>query len=230
MIIIDEKVTGLEDSAKAIGLSYGSPLDTERGMKVMRSLIAKPLNSGEANMLTGVNVQMSIIASIKWWQQAQRYHWFQIVMSQSIMHNIANPKFVLTPNHFAQSEVGELGKTSPVIDAFIKYREDLLSRYKGVTMPPKIKRELIYSVPVGMLEEARVTTNYLQLMTMYAVVVFDSRGMPRCVGLAGDQDEVKKLVDENVTSKDLRVHVYPLPKTEDSIKVIKYKKGISDRL
>jgi len=54
--------------------------------------------------------------------------------------------------------------------------------------------------------------------------------MPRCVGLAGDQDEVNKLVDENVTNKDLRVHVYPLPKTDDSIKVIKYKKGISDRL
>ena len=67
-------------------------------------------------------------------------------------------------------------------------------------------------------------------LTGYAVVVFDSRGMPRCVGLAGDQDEVNKLVDENVTNKDLRVHVYPLPKTDDSMKVIKYKKGISDRL
>ena len=67
-------------------------------------------------------------------------------------------------------------------------------------------------------------------LTGYAVVVFDSRGMPRCVGLAGDNDEGNKLVDENVTSKDLRVHIYPLPKTDDSIKVIKYKKGISDRL
>lgn len=167
MIILDEKATGLEESAKAIGLSYGSQLSADRGMNVMKSLVSKPLNSGEANMLTGVNVQFSIIASVKWWQQAQRYHWFQIVMSQSIMHNIANPKFVLTPNHFAQSEVGALGTTSPVIDAFIKYRDDLLDRYKGVPMPPKIKRELIYSVPVGMLEEARVTTNYLQLMTMY---------------------------------------------------------------
>jgi hypothetical protein len=54
--------------------------------------------------------------------------------------------------------------------------------------------------------------------------------MPRCVGLAGNQDEVKQLIDENVTNNDLRVHVYPLPKTDDSIKVIKYKKGISDRL
>ena len=67
-------------------------------------------------------------------------------------------------------------------------------------------------------------------LTGYAVVVFDSRGMPRCVGVAGNQDEIKQLTDENVTNNDLRVHVYPLPKTEDSIKVIKYKKGISDRL
>ena len=167
MIIIDEKVTGLKESAKAIGLSYGTQLSDERGMDVMLRLTGRPLNSGEANALTGVNVQFSIISSVKWWQQAQRYHWFQIVMSQSIMHNIANPKFVLTPNHFAQSEIGALGTTSPVIDAFIKYRNELLDKYKGVPMPHKIKRELIYSVPVGMLEEARVTTNYLQLMTMY---------------------------------------------------------------
>lgn len=66
--------------------------------------------------------------------------------------------------------------------------------------------------------------------TGYAVVIFDSSGMPRCVGLADDKDEIKRLIDENVTNKDLRVHVYPLPKTDDSIKVIKYKKGISDRL
>ena len=167
MIIQNEKVTGLKESAKAIGLSYGAPLNDDRGMNVMLRLTSRPLNSGEANALTGVNVQFSIIASIKWWQQAQRYHWFQIVMSQSIMHSITNPKFVLTPNHFAQSEIGALGTTSPVIDAFIKYREDLLSKYNGAPIPPKIKRELIYSVPVGMLEEARVTTNYLQLMTMY---------------------------------------------------------------
>lgn len=167
MIIQNEKVAGLKESAKAIGLSYSTPLSDDRGVNVMLRLASMPLNSGEANALTGVNVQFSIIASIKWWQQAQRYHWFQIVMSQSIMHSITNPKFALTPNHFAQSEIGALGTTSPVIDAFIKYREDLLGKYNGEPIPPKIKRELIYSVPVGMLEEARVTTNYLQLMTMY---------------------------------------------------------------
>ena len=65
MIILDEKVTGLEESAKAIGLSYGTQLSADRGMTVMKSLVSKPLNSGEANMLTGVNVQLSIIASVK---------------------------------------------------------------------------------------------------------------------------------------------------------------------
>lgn len=114
MIIQNEKVAGLKESAKAIGLSYGTPLSDDRGVNVMLRLASMPLNSGEANVLTGVNVQFSIVASIKWWQQAQRYHWFQ-----------------------------------------------------GEPIPPKIKRGLVYSVPVGMLEEARVTTNYLQLMTMY---------------------------------------------------------------
>jgi len=53
--------------------------------------------------------------------------------------------------------------------------------------------------------------------------------MPRCVGVGADSDEAKKLVDNNVNSRDLRAHVYPLPKTHDNIRVYKYKKGINDR-
>ena len=63
----------------------------------------------------------------------------------------------------------------------------------------------------------------------YAVVIFDEHGMPRCVGVGADSDEAKKLVDNNVNSRDLRAHVYPLPKTYDNIRVYKYKKGINDR-
>lgn len=64
----------------------------------------------------------------------------------------------------------------------------------------------------------------------YAVVVFNEHGMPRCVGVGTDNDEVSKLIENNVTSRDLRAHVYPLPKTEDNIRVYKYKEGKNNRL
>lgn len=64
----------------------------------------------------------------------------------------------------------------------------------------------------------------------YAVVIFNSNGMPRCVGVGTDITEAEKLIDNNITSKDLRAHVYPLPKTNDNIRVYKYKEGKSDRL
>lgn len=64
----------------------------------------------------------------------------------------------------------------------------------------------------------------------YAVVIFNSSGMPRCVGVGTDVAEAEKLIDNNITNKDLRAHVYPLPKTNDNIRVYKYKEGKSDRL
>lgn len=167
MRVYECKVDGIYDAFRCLGLSYGSELEVTRGKRVLKSLLAKPLNSGEANVLTGVLVRMRVAGSIKWWQQAQRYHWFQIAMSESVMHMIANPNINLDINHFEASEYGPLGKHSPVIQAFINYRNNLLDRYNGVPLPSKVKRELIYSVPVSLIEEAYVTTNYLQLMTMY---------------------------------------------------------------
>ena len=37
MIILDEKVTGLKESAKAIGLSYGSHKETEECIKKIKA-------------------------------------------------------------------------------------------------------------------------------------------------------------------------------------------------
>lgn len=72
MRVSDCKVDGIDDALKCLGLSYGTELETTRGKRVLKSLLAKPLNSGEANVLTGINVRMRVQASIKWWQQAQR--------------------------------------------------------------------------------------------------------------------------------------------------------------
>ncbi|HAU88400.1 MAG TPA: hypothetical protein DCW90_23880 [Lachnospiraceae bacterium] len=152
------EVNGLANITRLVGLSYGKELDFEHGQRVIKSLVAKPLNSGEANILTGVQVNMVVTASIKWWQQAERYHWFQIAMSESIMHSIADPNKELTQANFAYP--------TPLSEAYIGMRKEVFKQF-GSDIPEDIKLCMIYNVPVSYLEKAYVTTNYLQLMTMY---------------------------------------------------------------
>lgn len=150
MIIEDYEVNGLESALNAIGFSYGKELkDDEKALKIAKVLVNRGLNSGESNFLTGITVDLTVNASIKWWQQAERYHWFQIVMSQSVMHSVSTGEWEFT-------------QETP---------KDVISLFKGNVEKYKNKEiskvSLIYSVPVGLKEKARVTTNYLQLLTMY---------------------------------------------------------------
>nr|DAG38282.1 MAG TPA: Thymidylate synthase complementing protein [Caudoviricetes sp.] len=150
MIIEDYEVNGLESASRAIGFSYGKELeDDEKRLKLAKVLVKRGLNSGESNFLTGITVDLTVNASIKWWQQAERYHWFQIVMSQSVMHSVAT---------------GDWEFTSDTPKDVISLFNENVDRYKNKEIS---KVSLIYSVPVGLKEKARVTTNYLQLLTMY---------------------------------------------------------------
>lgn len=152
MIIKEYAVHGWEEAAQAIRLSYGKSLDKKRANELAELLVRRGLHSGEANFLTGVTVNMTVDASIKWWQQAERYHWFQIVMSESVMHSVAHTpieKMRFTPE-------------TPV--ATIKAFGEVIESYRRSEIT---QTALIYSVPVGLIERARVTTNYLQLLTMY---------------------------------------------------------------
>lgn len=153
-----EKITvsGLNSALAAIGLSYGDEYDPFKvsTKKLANTLVSRGVSSGEANFLVGARVGMTITASIKWWQQAQRYHWFDIVMSQGLMHCVAKRNWT-----FAE------GTPKEVIEAFenrVNEFYDALRKKETVD-----KNILIYSVPVGLEERARVNTNYLQLMNMY---------------------------------------------------------------
>lgn len=149
---------GFEDALRSIGLSYGREYDEARGMAVLNNLARNDLNSGELNALTGVTVSLDVEGTIKWWQQAERYHWFQINMSESVMHSLCNPRIKIGSNSFDKDTPFE------VVKSFVRNRDELLSEGAIGT---EDKLALIYSLPVGYLERARVTTNYLQLMTMY---------------------------------------------------------------
>jgi hypothetical protein len=109
-----------------------------------------PLGSGHGNFLSGILVSANITASVKWWEQFQRYHFKQIVSSQSTMHRLR--KMV------EENTISFNDKTDKnVINAFLDLAKD-----ESVT-----DEQLAYSCPMGLELTARVTTNYLQLKTMY---------------------------------------------------------------
>ena len=139
----------LQNELKTLSEDLTNNKHYKRALKLTKAA----LNSGHPNFLSGILVSMDVTFTNKVWVEWQRYHFQQIVTSQSTMHRIS--KFDLD-------------------EAFIEYvDQEVLERLKELqkeyndnkTMDNYLK--LLYSTPSGLKLTARVTTNYLQLMTMY---------------------------------------------------------------
>ena len=84
------RVYGLDKSYKASGnpmrtvIDDGEVLDKD---KIRAEKLGSTKNGlGHDNFLKGIIVQLDITAPLYFWKQAQRYHWFDFVSSQSTMH------------------------------------------------------------------------------------------------------------------------------------------------
>jgi len=160
--IQNTQVFGLEKAVKASGNPMRTVIDNDdvtekdfnRAAKLGRTLNGE----GHDNYLKGILVQMDITAPLYWWKQAQRYHWFDFVSSQSTMHCLL--KF----------DVGAqcVSDTNPEVLAVV---QKLVEAYKLLpdTDPSKVAkwREIVASLPSGFCLGASMTTNYQQLKTMY---------------------------------------------------------------
>lgn len=113
-------------------------------------LAANPPGSGHNNFLSGFLVSANVTGTVKWWEQIQRYHFKQIVSSMSTMHRLRE---MMQKNTIRFN--GNTDQT--VINAFMSMLHD-----KYVT-----DEQLAYSCPMGLELTARITTNYLQLKTIY---------------------------------------------------------------
>ena len=109
-------------------------------------LAANPAGSGHNNFLSGIVVSMNVTATNVWWMQLERYHFVQIVSSQSKMHRLK------------QMLAGEgTGSFHPKVHPdFVPYSECM-----------EDEEELVYNCPGGLELTARITTNYLQLKTIW---------------------------------------------------------------
>ena len=129
-------------------------LTENRHYKRAMKLTKAPLNSGHPNFLSGIIVSMDVTFTNKVYVEWQRYHFQQIITSQSTMHRLS--KFDL--------DEAFIEYVDPIIIHHLKY----LQKNYNENPTKENYLKLLYSCPSGLKLTARITTNYLQLMNMYS--------------------------------------------------------------
>ena len=159
--IKNTSVYGLERAVKASGNPMRTVIDdsetTELDFKRARTLGNTKSGEGHDNYLKGILVHVDITAPLYWWKQAQRYHWFDFVSSQSTMHCLM--KFDISKQCVED--------TSKEILAIIN---KMVEEYKALPEGDEKKalwNKIVASLPCGFCLGATMTTNYQQLKTMY---------------------------------------------------------------
>lgn len=155
MIVNNWKVFGLDDSIKAS--KYPKAVDVDKCTptitNTVRNLADADPGTGHDQFLTGIVAQFDLTFTIKAWTEAERYHFFDFVSSQSTMHKIT--EFDLDSAYIEY-----------VDKRMISIMMELVDEYNANPTPENYLK-VLYSNPVGFRLTARMTTNYRQLKTMY---------------------------------------------------------------
>lgn len=121
--------------------------------KGITALAQSNCGEGHDQWLTGVVVQFDVTGTLKWWTEAQRYHFFDFVSSQSTMHRIAKMDIVNNCNPYVTREA---------IENLL-----VLARQYNDDPTPENYLIVLYNIPTGFQLTAGMTTNYRQLKTIY---------------------------------------------------------------
>lgn len=160
--IENTQVYGYERAIKASGNPMRTVIETsdidEKDIQRAVRLGTTKQGAGHDNFLKGILVQLDVTAPLYWWKQAQRYHWFDFISSQSTMHCLL--KFDIRTQCVEETD-----------DRVIKVLEDLVAEYNALPEFDESKkakwRTLVATLPCGFCLGATMTTNYQQLKTMY---------------------------------------------------------------
>lgn len=117
------------------------------------------VGSGHGNYLNGIRVSFDLTFTNKAWVEWERYHFQDIVSSQSTMHKITKFDLKSQFNKYVWNDTIE--KIEKKCDEYNQL-EDKSSEYAK-----ELYLEILYNTPSGIELTARVTTDYSQLKTMY---------------------------------------------------------------
>lgn len=168
MKISHVRIYDIEDTITESGLAKSS--DPEYSLERANRLAFAPVGSGHDSFLKGIIVRHRLQADHSFWMQWQRYHFHDVVTSESKMHCITGMelcyhKFVAKDTKRMISELIKIynGKTNEIESATI------LDAY-GIDIKNKkdLFESIILNIPLGLELTASVTTNYLQLKTIHS--------------------------------------------------------------
>ena len=158
-------VYGLERAVKASGNPMRIKIDTsetnEKDFLRASRLGSTISGEGHDNFLKGITVQLDVAAPLYWWKEAQRYHWFDFISSQSTMHCLL--KFDVSSQCVDDTDPKILERMKELVEEYNQIPDN--DEHKD---EKKAKwRVLVASLPCGFCLCATMTTNYQQLKTMY---------------------------------------------------------------
>lgn len=155
-VVNNVEVFGLERSFKEseYPMSVATEKCTGEYTKTIEHLAKSPKGSAHDNFLKGILVRFDLTFTVKAWTEAERYHWFEIVSSQSTMHRISEMNYdECMIEYVTENTINEMKRLLET------YNENPTS--ENYLM-------LLYNCPVGLKLTAGMSTNYQQLKTIYA--------------------------------------------------------------
>ena len=163
------RVYGLDEAIRAAKYPKAVELDglTAELTKGIKACLNCPTGEGHDNALNGIIVQFDLTFSQKAWVELQRYHFIDFVSSCSTMHKLQNMNPRLQCNRYVDP------RTIDVLQEKIDEYNRLLKAKKEqgfAITDEELKRarlEMLYNIPSGFELTAAMTTNYLQLKTIY---------------------------------------------------------------
>lgn len=128
--------------------------------------------AGHDQWLTGIVVQFDLTFSNKAWVEAERYHFFDFVSSQSTMHRITRFDLDRAYNRYVDPRIVEIMKEKVqaynALCAQTETETDEAVRKRLAERRAEAYLGVLYSNPAGFQLTAGMTTNYRQLKTIYA--------------------------------------------------------------
>lgn len=167
-IISNVNIYGLEESIRGAKFPMSvdiSKLNSELTPGIEKLAIS---NAGEGHdqWLTGVIVQFDLTFTVKAWTEAERYHFFDFVSSQSTMHRITRFDLDKAYIEYVDSRIIEIMKEKVAeYNALVARAEEGDNSVKDEMTQKYL--EILYNNPCGFKLTARMTTNYRQLKTIY---------------------------------------------------------------
>ena len=159
-VVSNYNIYGLAETFRAS--KYPMSVDTEsldsNYTQTIERLAQSGKGEGHDNFLCGIVTQFDLTFTVKAWTEAERYHFFDIVSSQSTMHRIT--KFDLDKAY--------IGYVDKRIIEIMKEKVADYNATDGAGLKKEKYLEILYSNPCGMKLTARITTNYRQLKTIYS--------------------------------------------------------------